>query len=72
MERCSYCRQGAKNRTLIVHRAGCPQTLMDIYSEGWDDGRTGRPEKSSNPTYQMGHRNGVCALEEVENGHRPY
>ena len=76
MDRCSYCRRNRVGyQKHIVHSIGCPQVIPaaeSVWRAGWNDGRKGKLEpESSDPTYIMGFYQGVCALEEAENGFDP-
>jgi len=59
-----------------LHNPACPKALGTpeaeaMYQRGREDGRAGRSKTEENPTYRLGYGNGVCALEEKQNGYDP-
>jgi hypothetical protein len=77
MDKCHYCRRSkVAGEKLVVHRIGCPQVIPAYkteYHNGWDDGYSGKLDPlSDHVAYMMGFGQGKCALEEFENGDRPY
>ncbi len=78
MDQCHYCgRRLVSGQKHIIHLTGCPQVIAahkPIWLKGWEEGRVGKvcEPSSQNPTYVMGFGKGVVALEEMENGERPY
>lgn len=76
--KCHIC--GDYNGT---HNAACPKQLdpgkppetsksHKINWRGWEDGRMGKEPANQDPTYLLGHRKGMAALEEAENGFNPF
>ncbi len=68
--RCGYYHGG--------HAAGCPSNFpahspeRNAYRAGRQDGRSGKAEAlPENPSYALGFREGVVALEEAQNGFDP-
>lgn len=73
MDKCHYCRRyRIAGDKFIIHASGCPQVIPAYkaeYDNGWNDGRSGKLEPlSQHVAYLMGFGEGICALEEFENG----
>lgn len=72
MSDCYYCKWRNGH-----HDPDCPNLTpanspeRKLYEKGWEDGRQAKPETSDHPAYKLGYGNGMCALEEYENGFDP-
>jgi hypothetical protein len=44
------------------------QRSLDLWNDGFDDGRQAKQPSSENETYMLGWSTGECAREEAENG----
>lgn len=83
-DRCDYCGHAGFISWVLndgevkkpSHHLACPNypgvsdraKRLDLYNEGWLDGRANLDPAMDDNTYRLGWLNGECAREEAENG----